>query len=78
MKRMKTSTLLLIRIRATWKYGETELLLKTTKLENPNTQIAFSEARKIEPDFEVGEDVSEPVNFVEFSRRAIISCKAEL
>jgi len=47
-------------------------------VENPNTQIAYSDAIKIEPDFEVGEDVSEPVKFMEFSRRAILAVRQNL
>src|SRR5580704_17013547 len=47
-------------------------------IENANTQIAYSEAIKIEPDFEVGEDVSEPVNFMDFSRRAILAVRQNL
>src|SRR5579859_1861047 len=53
-------------------------IVEDDQIENPNTQIAFSEAKKIEPDFEVGEEVSEPVNFVEFSRRAILAVRQNL
>ena len=53
-------------------------IVEDDKIENPNTQIPYSEAIKIEPDFEVGEDVSEPVNFVEFSRRAILAVRQNL
>jgi N utilization substance protein A len=53
-------------------------IVEDDKIENPNTQIGFSEAKKIEPDFEVGEEVSEPVNFVEFSRRAILAVRQNL
>lgn len=38
-----------------------------------NKQIALKDALKIEPDYEVGEDVSEPVNFAKFGRRAILN-----
>ena len=34
-----------------------------------NKEIALSEAQKIESDYEVGEDVSERVNFAQFGRR---------
>lgn len=53
-------------------------IVEDDKIENPNTQIAHSEAMKIEPDFEVGEDVTEPVNFLEFSRRAILAVRQNL
>lgn len=48
------------------------------QVENPNTQIEYSEAIKIEPDFEVGEDVSEPVTFKDFSRRSILAVRQNL
>ena len=54
------------------------VIVEDDKVENPNTQIPYSEAIKIEPDFEVGEDVSEPVNFLDFSRRAILSVRQNL
>ncbi len=54
------------------------VIVEDDKIENPNTQIAYSEAIKIEPDFEVGEDVSEPVNFLDFSRRAILAVRQNL
>ena len=37
-----------------------------------NKQIALKDALAIEPDYEVGEEVSEPVNFAKFGRRAIL------
>jgi len=54
------------------------VIVEDDKIENPNTQIPLSEAVKIEPDFEVGEDVSEPVNFMDFSRRAILAVRQNL
>jgi len=54
------------------------VIVEDDKIENPNTQIAYSEAIKIEPDFQVGEDVSEPVNFMDFSRRAILAVRQNL
>ncbi len=41
------------------------------KVEDSNQEITLSEARKIEPDFEVGEDVSEEVKLVDLGRRSI-------
>ena len=38
------------------------------EVEEPNQEIALSEARKIEPDFEVGEDVSEEVKLVDLRK----------
>jgi transcription termination/antitermination protein NusA len=47
-------------------------------VEDDNTQIAYSDAIKIEPDFEVGEEVSEEVKFSDFGRRAILSARQNL
>ena len=41
------------------------------EVEDENKEIALAEARKIEPDYEVGEDVSEKVDFNKFGRREI-------
>ena len=40
-------------------------------VEDDNSQISLSDARKIEPDFEVGEDVSEEVKLVDLGRRVV-------
>jgi N utilization substance protein A len=48
------------------------------EVEDPNQQIALSEARKIEPDFEVGEDVSEEVKLVDLGRRSILALRQNL
>lgn len=43
-----------------------------------NKQISLTEARRIEPDYEVGEDVSERVDFAKFGRRAILNLRQTL
>lgn len=43
-----------------------------------NRHISFSEAQKIEPDFEIGEDVSEKVKLEDFGRRAVLSVRQNL
>ena len=43
-----------------------------------NKEIALKEARKIEADYEVGEDVSERVDFAKFGRRAILNLRQTL
>ena len=43
-----------------------------------NKQIALKDALAIEPDYEVGEEVSEPVNFAKFGRRAILNLRQTL
>ena len=48
------------------------------EVEDPNKQIALSEARRIEPDFEVGEDCSEHIEFEDFGRRAILTLRQTL
>ncbi len=47
-------------------------------VEDPNQQIAYSEAIKIEPDFEIGEDVSEEFRMEHFGRREILSIRQNL
>lgn len=48
------------------------------EVEDDNKQISLTEARKIEPDYEVGEDVSERVDFTKFGRRAILNLRQTL
>ena len=48
------------------------------EVEDENKEITLSEARKIEPDYEVGEDVSETVDFNKFGRRAILTLRQTL
>ena len=43
-----------------------------------NKEIELSEAQKIEPDYEIGEEVSEEVNFQKFGRRAILNLRQTL
>ncbi|MGB0896346.1 MAG: transcription termination factor NusA [Flavobacteriaceae bacterium] len=47
-------------------------------VEEPNQEISLSEARKIEPDFEVGEDVSEEVKLIDLGRRSILALRQNL
>jgi len=48
------------------------------EVEDENQEIALSEARRIEPDFEVGEDVSEEVKLIDLGRRAILALRQNL
>ncbi|MBQ7986965.1 MAG: transcription termination/antitermination protein NusA [Bacteroidaceae bacterium] len=43
-----------------------------------NMQISLSEAREVEDDYEVGEEVSQQVNFADFGRRAILTLRQTL
>lgn len=47
-------------------------------VEDPARQIAYSDAVKIEPDFEVGEEVSEEVKLSDFGRRAVLAFRQNL
>ena len=42
------------------------------EVQDENKEISLSDAQKIEADYEVGEEVSEEVNFAKFGRRAIL------
>ena len=48
------------------------------ELEDENSQIALSAAQQIDPDYEVGEEVSEEINFAKFGRRAILTLRQTL
>ncbi|MES2003817.1 MAG: transcription termination factor NusA [Bacteroidota bacterium] len=45
---------------------------------DPLAEVAYTQASKIEPDFEVGEDLYEEVNIFDFGRRAILAAKQTL
>lgn len=47
-------------------------------VEDENRQIAYSEAIKIEPDFEVSEEVSEEIKMKDFGRREILTIRQNL
>jgi N utilization substance protein A len=49
------------------------IIVEDDNIENPNTEIGYTEAIKIEPDFEVGEQVLESFSIDEFDRRDIQS-----
>ena len=48
------------------------------EVEDPNTEMALSDARKIEEDFEIGEEVTEEFKFADFGRRNILSLRQNL
>ena len=48
------------------------------EVEDSNTQIAYSDAIKIEPDFEIGEEVSEEVKLIDFGRRSVLAVRQNL
>ncbi|MGY6562582.1 MAG: transcription termination factor NusA [Luteibaculaceae bacterium] len=53
-------------------------IVEDEEIEDENLQIKYSDAIKIEPDFEVGEDVSEPLFLKDFGRRSILALKQNL
>jgi N utilization substance protein A len=54
------------------------IVVEDGEVEDPNEEIELSEARKIEPDFEVGEDVSEEVKLADLGRRMVLSLRQNL
>ena len=54
------------------------VVVEDGEVEDENEEISLTEARKIEPDFEVGEDVSEEVKLVDLGRRAILALRQNL
>ncbi len=63
--------------------GDLEIIRRRTIVEDgevmdPLSEVAYSDAVKIEPDFEVGEELYEEVNIFDFGRRAILAEKQTL
>jgi N utilization substance protein A len=54
------------------------IVVENGAVEDPNEEISLNDARKIEPDFEVGEDVSEEVKLIDLGRRAILALRQNL
>ncbi len=54
------------------------VVVEDDEVEDDNEQISLTEARKIEPDFEVGEEVSEEVKLIDLGRRAILALRQNL
>lgn len=54
------------------------MIVEDGAVENPVIEIAYSEAVKIEPDYEVGEELYEEVEIQSFGRRAILAAKQTL
>jgi len=53
-------------------------IVEDDAIEDENTQIGYSQAIKIEPDFEVGEEVSEEIKMGDFGRREILTIRQNL
>lgn len=54
------------------------MIVEDGMVEDETTQIAYSDAVKIEPDFEVGEDLTETVRLGDFGRRAVLALRQNL
>ena len=54
------------------------VIVEDDQLEDDNTEIALSEAKKIDEDFEVREEVTDEVFFEDFGRRAILNLRQTL
>ena len=53
-------------------------IVENGEVEDENREIAYDDAIKIEPDFEVGEEVSEEVKLEDFGRRAVLAVRQNL
>ena len=51
------------------------VVVEDGQVQNENAEISLTEAQQIDPDFEVGEEVSEKVEFAKFGRRAILTLR---
>ncbi len=54
------------------------VIVEDDAVENPNQQIALSEARKLDPTYEVGEEVADQLQMDSFGRRAVLSLRQNL
>ncbi|MDG1053694.1 MAG: transcription termination factor NusA [Flavobacteriaceae bacterium] len=54
------------------------IVVANGEVEDSNQEIELKEAHKIEPDFEVGEDVSEEVKLIDLGRRSILTLRQNL
>jgi len=54
------------------------MIVEDGQVEDPLSQVPYSEATKIEPDFEVGEELFQEIDLYDFGRRAILAAKQTL
>src|SRR5918997_797979 len=54
------------------------VIVNDGEVNDPLAEVAYKDATKIEPDFEVGEELYEEVNIFDFGRRAILAAKQTL
>ena len=53
-------------------------IVEDGQVENPNQQISLSDARAIDPTYEVGEEVADEIKLSDFGRRAVLSLRQNL
>ncbi|MCK5855884.1 MAG: transcription termination/antitermination protein NusA [Bacteroidales bacterium] len=58
-----------------WRFRQ---VVEDGAVEDENREISYSDAVKIEPDFEVGEEVSEEVKLTDFGRREVLTIRQNL
>ena len=56
----------------------TREVVEDGKVKKPNKQISLSDAKKIDEDYEVGEEVDDAVDFLSFGRRAVLTLRQTL
>lgn len=54
------------------------LVVSDNEVEDSNTQISLTDAKKIDEDYELDEEVSDEVKFLDFGRRAVLSLRQNL
>lgn len=54
------------------------LIVEDDQLQDPNLEITLSEAHKVDPDFEVGEDFTDEMHLEDFGRRVILNLRQTL
>ena len=53
-------------------------IVEDGQVENPNQQISLTDARKIDPTYEVGEEVADEIKLSDFGRRSVLSLRQNL
>ncbi|MDD4141400.1 MAG: transcription termination factor NusA [Bacteroidales bacterium] len=64
--------------RGDFEIWRTRVIVDDGEVEDPIHQIAYSEAIKVEPDFEIGEDFQESIKIEDFGRRDILTIRQSL
>ncbi len=54
------------------------VIVEDDQVENPNQQISLTDARAIDPTYEVGEEVADEIKLADFGRRAVLSLRQNL